>query len=204
MNTRGFTLLEILIVIAILGLVALVAIPSINNTFRFSVKSSAQDIATLIKDTSNSAQVTGKIHRIVYDLSKEQYWVEWTSDEALLDSEESKKYEQEHQTIFKKSTSDETRPQGASFSMAKTLTSKKKSLPIGVKYKDVITEQTEEPITEGVAYTYVFPHGITEKTIVHLTDSAKNDVSLIVSNLLGRSQIEGRYIDLKELQELSK
>ena len=91
----GFSLIELLIVIGILGLVGLIAIPSISNTFRFSVQSSGREIATLIKDTVNSAQITGRVHRIAYDLKNQQYWVESTSESTLLKSDETLKKEKE-------------------------------------------------------------------------------------------------------------
>lgn len=196
LNTSGFSLLELLIVVGILGLVGLIAIPSISNTFRFSVQSSAREIATLIKDASNSAQVTGKVHRIAYDVKNEQYWVESSSEATLLKSDESKEKEKEQHSIF--SLKDEEKKSDG-FRQEAMLTKKKRNLPIGVRFKDVFTEQGDEAITDGMAYTHLFPQGMSEKTLVHLEDTAKNEVSLIVTNLLGRCQVEGREIPAKEI-----
>jgi len=196
-STGGFSLLELLIVVGILGLVGLIAVPSISNTFRFSVQSSARELATLIKDASNSAQITGKVHRIAYDLKNDQYWVESSSEATLLKSDESKEKEKERRSIFSKDPEEEKKNGG--FHQESLLTKKKRSLPIGVKFKDVYTEQADEPISQGMAYTHIFPQGMTEKTLVHLEDTAKNSVSLVVLNLLGRCQVEGREIEAKEI-----
>jgi prepilin-type N-terminal cleavage/methylation domain-containing protein len=198
-NASGFSLIELLIVVAILGLVGLIAIPSISNTFRFSVKSSAREIATLINDASNSAQITGKIHRIVYDLKNQQYWVESTSEMTLLKSEESVEIDKQRADSFSKDKDDANKPKNGGFHQESLLTKKKRSLPVGVTFKDVYTEQSPDPITEGLAYTHIFPQGLTEKTIVHIVDTSKNDISLVVSNLLGRCTVEGRYVDPKEV-----
>lgn len=199
-NTDGFSLLELLIVVGILGLVGLIAIPSISNTFRFSVQSSAREIATLIKDASNSAQITGKIHRIAYDLKNEQYWVESSSENTLLKSDESKEKEKEqNHGIFSSKESEEDKKKNGGFHQEGSLTKKKRNLPIGVKFKDVFTEQGDAPITDGIAYTHLFPQGMSEKSLIHLEDTAKNEVSLVVMNLLGRCQVEGREIEAKEI-----
>ena len=191
----GFSLIELLIVVAILGLVAVVAVPNISNTFRYSVQSSAREIATLIKEASNSAQITGKTYRVAYDIKNDQYWAEATSQTTLLDSEESKRLDEERKTLFSGDQEEKKSP----FSLDPFLNKKKRTLPIGVKFKDVYTEQSEEPITDGVAYTHIFPQGITEKSLVHLEDNNKNQISLIVSNLLGRCSVEGRMIEAKDV-----
>jgi prepilin-type N-terminal cleavage/methylation domain-containing protein len=199
LKNEGFSLIELMIVVAILGLVGLIAVPSISNTFRFSVQSSAREIATLIKDASNSAQITGRVHRMAYDLKNQQYWVESTGEMTLLKSEESVALDKEGSGRFsRKSESDEDQSNGG-FRQESLLTKKKRSLPVGVHFKDVYTEQSEEPIIEGIAYTHIFPQGLTEKTLIHIEDTGKNQISLVVSNLLGRCSVEGRYIEPKEV-----
>jgi general secretion pathway protein H len=195
----GFSLIELLIVIGILGLVGLIAIPGISNTFRFSVQSSARELATLIKDASNSAQVTGRIHRLVYDIKNQQYWVESSAEATLMKSDESIRAEKERpKGLFFKDDEEEKKKNGG-FRQEGLLTKKKRTLPIGVRFKDVFTEQSENPITEGLAYTHLFPQGMSEKSLIHLEDTSKNEISLTVSNLLGRCSVEGRYIEAKEV-----
>jgi general secretion pathway protein H len=198
-SDSGFSLIELLIVIGILGLVGLIAIPGISNTFRFSVQSSARELATLIKDASNSAQVTGRIHRLVYDIKNQQYWVESSAEATLMKSDESIRAEKERpKGLFAKDDEEEKKKNGG-FRQEGLLTKKKRTLPIGVRFKDVFTEQSENPITEGLAYTHLFPQGMSEKSLVHLEDTSKNEISLTVSNLLGRCSVEGRYIEAKEV-----
>ncbi len=188
-----------MIVVAILGLVGVITIPSITSTFRFSVQSSAREIATLIKDASNSAQITGKVHRIAYDLKSDQYWVESSSEQTFLKSDESREKEKEQHSFFSGEPSEEEKKKNGGFRQDSLLTRKKRTLPIGVHFKNIFTEQTPEPITTGIAYTHIFPQGMSEKTLVHLEDTSKNEVSLVVTNILGRCQVQGREIDPKEV-----
>jgi general secretion pathway protein H len=196
----GFSLIELMIVVGILGLVALIAIPSITSTFRLSVQSAGREISALIKETSNSAQITGKVHRVVYDLKNETYWAESSGENPLLKSDESVAMDKDRPKSYKTSEEEEEEKKAnGGFHQENSLTKKKRNLPVGVSFKDVITEQSDQPITEGLAYTHIFPQGLTEKTLIHLQDKGENVISVVVSNLLGRTTVEGRDVAQKDV-----
>ena len=192
-SQQGMTLVEILVVVALIGLITFVALPSVSNFFKISINSATREMAATIKESYNSTVVTGNIHRIAYDLENAEFWVESGPKTLLLDTEESKQKEEQRKRYARES--DELKNSaGSKFKLEKTITRKKKSLPRGVVFEDIITEQSPEPIKAGIAYTHFFPQGLTEQTIIHLKDSDDHKVSLIIEPLIGRTTLESSYI----------
>lgn len=75
--------------------------------------------------------------------------------------------------------------------------SKKRAAPLqGVTISAVWTARFDEPVTGGKAYLYFYPEGMTERAIIHLTDTAEGAFSLVVHPLTGRVQIVGGKVDL--------
>ena len=89
-------------------------------------------------------------------------------------------------------------PEVNPFQMDTTVTRKKISLPRGVSYEDVITEERADPIIEGIAYSHFFPRGLTEQTIIHLQDTSQHHASLVITPLLGMTELYDRYIKRDE------
>jgi prepilin-type N-terminal cleavage/methylation domain-containing protein len=193
-SERGFTLIELLVVVALIMLISLFALPSISSYFGVSLNSAARDLATTMKEAYNATVVTGKVHRLVFNLKDNTYWAEVGPATALLDTKESKEKEERHKRFAKASA--EAPPSG--FSMDTSVTRKKISLPRGTIFEDVITQQGKDPITEGSAYSHIFPNGLTEQTIIHLTDSSKHHVTLVISALIGRTDMYDRYLNREE------
>jgi general secretion pathway protein H len=56
----------------------------------------------------------------------------------------------------------------------------------------VETEHDEEPVTEGRAYVYFWPGGLTERAAIRLkrSDSADDGLTVFISPLTGRASIE--------------
>jgi type II secretory pathway pseudopilin PulG len=187
-------LIELLVVIALIGLIFLIAVPRISSTFKLSLNSTAREMASTIKETYNGAVMSGRVHRVVYDLKHGQYWAESGPADVLLDTEESLEKAKQHQRF---ASPDEKKAPPA-FKLDTSITRKKQSLPRGVEFEDVLTEKGPEPITEGLAYTHVFPHGISERTVIHLKDSSNHEMSLIVSPILGTTRVEGHKVTLEE------
>jgi type II secretion system protein H len=195
----GFTLIEMMVVMAIIALMAALAVPSVSSFFQVSLSSTAREMAGVVKETYNSTVVTGQVHRLVYDFKSQSYWVESATGTVLLDTEESRKREERKNRFGTEKEKEEAEKKRSSqFMMARSVTRKKMSLPTGVTFEDVKTQQTEEPITEGKAYTHFFPHGMIEQTIVHLQDSSKHHVSLVLNPIVGKTDMYERYITEKE------
>jgi hypothetical protein len=184
-----------MIVIALIGLISIFAIPTVSSYFRISLNTVAREIATVIKDAYNSTVVSGNINRLVYDLENQKYWVEMGPPTTLLDTAETKEKE-ERRKRFSRDEDAAKKPSG--FGLNKIVTRKKVGLPAGVSFEDVLTQQSKEPISKGTAYTHFFPHGIVEKTIIHLKDSSDHHFSLVISPITGRTELYESYIDAKK------
>ena len=193
---EGFTLIEMMVVMAIIALMAAVAMPSITSFFNVSLNSTARQFAGTVKEAYNATVITGQVHRIVYDLKEGSYWVEAGPPTLLLDTKESREREEKKRRMA--IDSDKKGQDTGGFMMDKSVTRKKVTLPLGVSFEDIKTQQTAEPVTEGTAYTHFFPHGMIEQTIVHLQDSSKHHMSLVINPIIGKTDLYDRYINEKE------
>ncbi len=195
-NNSGFTLIELLVVVALIALITVMTLPGMSSYFRISMNSITREMATTIREAYNSTMVTGRVHRLAMDLEKNKYWVESGPRTYLLHTKESKEKEEYRLRWFsdKKKTSD--------FRIEPTITRKPISLPDDVKFKDIITQQNDDPITEGMAYIHFFPNGIAEQSIIHLEDQGENQVSLVVSALIGKTKVENHLISKEEAFDL--
>ena len=192
---EGFTLIEMMVVVCIIVLISAMAMPSVSSYFQLSLNSATREMASAIKEAYNATAVTGKVHRIVYDFKNNSYWVESGPPDALLDTKESKEKEERKKRYMK------TKEDTAQFKLETTITRKKKSLPRGVEFEDVITQQSPDPILTGEAYTHFFTNGLTEQTLVHLKDQSKHHVTLAIKPLIGMTDVYDRYVNAKELLE---
>lgn len=193
-DERGFTLVEIMVVVALIVLIMGIAIPSVLNVGRISSNAAIRGIATTLKETYNSTMVKGRVHRVVWDIENGEYWVEEGPATILLDTDESR--EKEKRRFF--GFSGEERKPKAKFSQDETITRKKVELPTGIKFEDVRNEAAREPIKTGLAYTHFFPHGVAEQTIIHLKDPQDRSTSLIVSSLMGKTILKEGNVTLEE------
>lgn len=194
LSQRGFTLVEMLVVVALIGVLVGFVMPSVSSFFKVSLDKTTREVASLIKETYNSTVVTGLVHRMVYDLDKNTYWVEVGPRSFLIDTVETRqKAEDKKSKLFK----EEEKP--SVFKMATDITDKARRLPEGVEFEDVLSEIDTEPLKSGKAYTHFFPQGATEQTLIHLKDLQDHKITLVISSLIGRTKLIQGYADRDEV-----
>jgi len=76
-HRSGFTLIEILAVIAILALVAAFVVPNLGGFRRRALRGEAQQIAAQLELARQRAIVTGVPHRLWLELDQAEYRLEW-------------------------------------------------------------------------------------------------------------------------------
>jgi prepilin-type N-terminal cleavage/methylation domain-containing protein len=189
----GFSLIELLVVVGLIAVVSMLAIPSISSYFGVSMNSAAREIATTMKETYNATMLTGRVHRVAFDLKEHVYWAEIGPTTMLLETKESKEKDERR----RKFSRDEG-PKDSGFSLDTSVTRKKRPLPRGVQFEDIATHQSDELVTDGTAYSHIFPNGLTERVVIHLRDSSKHRITLVTSALIGRTDMYERYVSATE------
>lgn len=190
-SNNGFTLIETLVVMALIAMMSGMVMPSLSSYFSLSLNSATRDMATVIKETYNAAIVTGKVYRVAYDQKANTYWAEVGPRDQLLETKESAEQEERRKRFAKLSEKAPKSP----FQLETNITRKKQTLPLGVQFEDIMTQQSPDAMVGTLAYTHFFPHGLAEKTLIHLKDTSNHHISLDISPLLGMTNLTEGYVN---------
>lgn len=221
-QTSGFTLLEVLIVMALIGLVVASASRGMRSFAKSDLRETATKLAGSMRYLFDRASTTGRIHRLVIDFDEGKYWAEISDDrfymprereteesrereaEEIAAEEEEKKQREEEMvedesglTIdVSKYEPQEFKPKRARFDSFKDRLTKPLEIPGAVKVASLFTPRLAEPVSSGKGMIYFFPLGMTEAAIVHLSDKdGETFYSLVIHPLTGRVRIVNGFVD---------
>jgi type II secretion system protein H len=76
-SRRGFTLLEMVAVVAIVGVVMYIFVPSLGLNVSATLRSDSRQLATHLEFARQRAVMTGKPHRVLLGLEEGWYQIEW-------------------------------------------------------------------------------------------------------------------------------
>ena len=80
-HERGFTLIEILAVVALLALVAALVVPNLGGFRRRALHNEARQLASQLELARQRAIVTGVPHRVWLELDQAEYRLEWLAED---------------------------------------------------------------------------------------------------------------------------
>ncbi|MGH7293407.1 MAG: pilus assembly FimT family protein [Polyangiaceae bacterium] len=212
---RGLTLIEILVVIAIIGIVTGVAIAGSMQLPSARLRRSSTMIASAVKVAYTRATATSRDLRLVMDLDKQKIWLEESDAPMLAKSKDRSAtggadpmttLEQavlaESTTIMKGPPVPKPRFHPIEAYGFGDVESGKggKALERGITFRSVQTPHDDTARTSGRAYLYFWPGGRTERASIQLRigDSGDEDniVSILVSPLTGKVTVKSGVAEL--------
>ena len=195
---RGFTLLEVLLVVALIAIMAVVLIPRISSVFRVGVQSSVRRFAAMVKYTYDQSVMTGKVHRIHIDLDKQTWVVEATQQGRLPHQEAAEEFLPPGISRFdlEGDAEEEKRSKDPAFASVKGDIDV--AVPQGVRIVAVDSwrlDKDANPANRGGVNIYSFPNGYIDDAIIYLAEIGKEDLQqfkVSISSLTGRVTIEAQ------------
>ncbi|APJ03274.1 prepilin-type N-terminal cleavage/methylation domain-containing protein [Silvanigrella aquatica] len=75
-NEQGFTLIEIIIVLGLIGTLAIVILPNLTLTVDSQMSSALRNVTAQIRNAYDDAIFSGRLNRMIFDIKSGEYWVE--------------------------------------------------------------------------------------------------------------------------------
>jgi general secretion pathway protein H len=225
-SARGFTLIEVMIVLVIVALITVVTVTGLRSLFKTDLRATATRMAGSIRYLFDRASTTGRVHRLVLDFDNGKYWAEVSDDQFILGSgketDESRKKEAERiakeEEIKREAAEKEaffgtsqipTRylpkpfmPKRAKFDAFRETAVKPVTLKSSVVLADIYTPRLLKPLAQGKGYLYFFPMGMTEAAVIHLSDGKETFYTLIVHPLTGRVSVKNSLVEANTLDQV--
>ncbi|MBI5135836.1 MAG: type II secretion system protein [Nitrospirae bacterium] len=168
----GFTLIELVLVLFVIGMVVAVAFPRFRNLGGGDLDSETRTLIGHIQGLYSEATFTRRTHRLVFDLDGNRYWAEVANVTE---------------------TEGETGPEKTqAFAPVVTTFLRPVRLPRDVELTDV-TAAGRGKRSDGTAYTYFYPLGRTDFTVIHLSQGDDRQVTLRVNPVSGRVTLDDGY-----------
>ena len=205
LTSKGFTLIEIMLVLALIAILSSIAMPSLRG---FAASTRLKSTANAIRDMLNFARdmaITERAaHLVVFDLASNRYWL--ASNETFNLADPSTPLTANPSTL--QPTQQPTGGLGTT-ALQQTFPSRTNAI-LGIPQKPghsvslarMITNhnfQTNQ-IETGVDYIYFSPTGSSEDTVLYIQDRRGKAMSIIVENATGRIRVQ--RISLQQLEAL--
>lgn len=163
---QGFTLLELLVVILIIGAFFFIAVPKFQDMTQVNLKSASRNLTATIKYLYNEAAFKKNIYRLTFDVENGEYWVEFLNDDEFVLSQDSAQIR--HKL-----------PNGIYFKDIVTERTLERN-----------------PLDDEKEYILFLPTGFVEPAVIHIYTDDEQYYTLATKPYTGGTKVYDEYVDL--------
>ncbi len=196
---RGFTLIELVIVVAVIGLLALLAAPALGTITGANVREAAGQLAGGMRYLFDTAALRHSTCRMALDTEHRAWWAECAEGAAaaLGDPKAAAREDEELARRFPDEKDEQVRKLLArtTFGSFSDRLVEKRELPGRAGFGKLKIEGA--PDAEGVAYVYFFPGGQAQRAFVPVVDGS-NVFTVVVEPFTGRARVVPGAVEVKE------
>ncbi|HET7753876.1 MAG TPA: prepilin-type N-terminal cleavage/methylation domain-containing protein [Anaeromyxobacteraceae bacterium] len=201
-RARGFTLIELMVVLAVVAVLAGAAAPALSGVTGANARQAAGELAGSMRALFDIAALRHETCRMVLDLQERAWWAECTSRSAAAPKGDvvahgaraegaaaSEARDAEDERFEDVDNPEKRRLLARSrFGSFSDPVAKRRRLPGDVSFKDVWSEHQREPVSEGRAYVYFYPQRRAEQARVPVADGS-HVYSVVLEPWTGRARI---------------
>jgi general secretion pathway protein H len=170
---RGFTLIELMVVIALVGLIAAAAVPALRGVTGANARQAAGELSGSLRYLFDTAALRHTTCRMALDLDHQAFWAECAPRQVTLAREqEPSRRDRELEERFPDERDPDRRRLMAqtAFGAFEDQLARKRQLPGSTRFGPVRVEGRSQPVSEGIAWVYFFAGGQAQRAFVPVVD----------------------------------
>ncbi len=198
---RGFTLLELMVVVGILAVLAMAAGPAVDSITGANARKAAGELAGSMRALYDVAALRNVTCRVALDLDARTWWAECAKARAGIarDPEKAAPTAEELADRFPDEKDADRRRLLArtEFGAYQDRLVAKRELPGNARFEPVTVEGRRDAVEKGTAYVYFFPGGQAQRAWVPVADGS-NRYTVVLEPLTGRARVEVGKVEVRE------
>ncbi len=195
-RARGFTLVELMVVVSVIALLAGLAAPAVGSLTGANARKAAGELAGGMRFLFDTAALRHATCRLALDLDGRTWWAECAPSAAGIARAPEDDEALERRFSGEKSAELRRLLARTEFGSFQDRLAEKRELPGNAKFGAVAVEG-RRPATEGTVYVHFFPAGRAQRAYVPIADG-DNRYTVVVEPFTGRARVVIGDVEVKE------
>jgi general secretion pathway protein H len=194
-RAHGFTLVELMIVLAVVALLSAAVVPTVNSVTGANARAAAGELAGAARYLFDTAALRHETCRLVLDLDERSWWAECTKDRVprLREAVSAADLAREDETLAERFPDERDAERRKLLARAKwgkfeDRLARKRTLPGSARFVDAWTEHQRDAASRGKVYVYFYPQGRAEEARLPIVDGG-NEYSVVLQAFTGRARV---------------